>query len=44
MASYWPTSTEPLAAPMNAIPKAVFSRSGGLAPEPTTALRNATEA
>jgi dihydrofolate reductase len=44
MANYWPTSTEPLAAPMNAIPKVVFSRSGSLAYEPTTALRNATEA
>lgn len=44
MVAYWPTSTEPLAAPMNAIPKIVFSRSGRLASEPTTALRNATEA
>ena len=44
MAAYWPTSTEPLAAPMNAIPKIVFSRSGSLALEPTTALRNAAEA
>jgi dihydrofolate reductase len=26
MASYWPTSTEPFAAPMNEIPKVVFSR------------------
>jgi dihydrofolate reductase len=44
MVGYWPTSTEPLAAPMNAIPKVVFSRSGSLAYEPTTALRNATDA
>jgi|HubBroStandDraft_5_1064220.scaffolds.fasta_scaffold309080_1 dihydrofolate reductase len=29
---------------MNAIPKVVFSRSGSLAHEPTTALRNATKA
>lgn len=27
MASYWPTSTEPFAPPMNEIPKAVFSKS-----------------
>jgi dihydrofolate reductase len=27
MAPYWPTSNEPFAAPMNEIPKAVFSRS-----------------
>lgn len=26
MASYWPSSTEPIAAPMNEIPKAVFSK------------------
>lgn len=44
MVSYWPTSTEPLAAPMNTIPKVVFSRSGSFAYEPTTALRNATDA
>ena len=44
MVSYWPTSNERLAAPMNAIPKIVFSRSGSLAYEPTTALRNATDA
>lgn len=29
---YWPTSTDPLAAPMNAIPKIAFSRSGELDP------------
>lgn len=28
MAPYWPTSTLPFAAPMNQIPKAVFSRQG----------------
>jgi len=28
MASFWPTSTLPMAKPMNEIPKAVFSRSG----------------
>jgi dihydrofolate reductase len=44
MLGYWPTSTEPLAAPMNAIPKIVFSRSGSLDHEPTTALRDATRA
>jgi dihydrofolate reductase len=28
MATYWPTSTDPFAPPMNQIPKAVFSRQG----------------
>jgi dihydrofolate reductase len=28
MASYWPTSTEPYAAPMNEIPKVVFTEKG----------------
>jgi dihydrofolate reductase len=28
MASYWPTSTEPFAGPMNNIPKIVFSKKG----------------
>src|SRR5262249_15408122 len=28
MAAYWPTSTEPFAAPMNEIPKVAFSRNG----------------
>lgn len=47
MAAYWPTSFEPLAAPMNEIPKIVFSRKGFI--EPTTAelttnaLRDATK-
>jgi dihydrofolate reductase len=31
---YWPTSTDPLAAPMNTIPKIVFSRSGNLELDP----------
>ena len=31
MASYWPSSTEVFAAPMNEIPKAVFTRSGNAA-------------
>jgi dihydrofolate reductase len=44
MLGYWPTSTEPLAAPMNTIPKIVFSRSGNLEAEPTLALRNAVDA
>jgi dihydrofolate reductase len=44
MVGYWPTSTESLASPMNAIPKIVFSRSGSMAYEPTTALRDATGA
>ncbi|HEX3771013.1 MAG TPA: dihydrofolate reductase family protein [Polyangiaceae bacterium] len=33
MAAYWPTSTEVFAAPMNAIPKIVFSRTGLDAPD-----------
>jgi dihydrofolate reductase len=37
MIGYWPTSTDPLAAPMNTVPKIVFSRSGSLEPAPTTA-------
>lgn len=48
MAAFWPTSTNPLARPMNEIPKAVFSRSGAIsAPslEMTTgALKDATKA
>jgi dihydrofolate reductase len=32
MAAYWPTSSEPFAAPMNEIPKAVLSRSTTSAP------------
>ena len=30
MAAYWPTSTEKIAAPMNEIPKVVFSRKGSV--------------
>ena len=47
MAAYWPSSTEPFAAPMNAIPKVVFSRTGVLPPigtGTTTAFRDATNA
>jgi dihydrofolate reductase len=44
MVSFWPTSSDPLAAPMNEIPKIAFSRSGELTLETTTALRNATDA
>jgi dihydrofolate reductase len=46
MSSYWPHSTEVFAAPMNEIPKAVFTRRGNVgvakAEETTTALKNAT--
>ena len=45
MASFWPTSTEVFAAPMNAIPKIVFTRNPARAPdagETTTALAGAT--
>jgi dihydrofolate reductase len=38
MVRYWPTSNDPLAAPMNAVPKIVFSRSGSLALEPAAAV------
>jgi len=45
MAAYWPTSTDPLAGPMNEIPKVVFSRSGGLlaldSNQTTAALKDA---
>jgi dihydrofolate reductase len=34
---YWPTSTDPIAAPMNAIPKIAFSRSGKLDLDPDAA-------
>jgi dihydrofolate reductase len=40
MASYWPHSNEPYAAPMNEIPKVVFSKS----PSVTTAARATTQA
>jgi dihydrofolate reductase len=45
MAAFWPTSTESLAAPMNAIPKVVFSRKGRVAlnrSETTMALVDAS--
>jgi dihydrofolate reductase len=45
MAAFWPTSTEPFAAPMNAIPKVVFSRKRGIdldRKETTTALADAS--
>lgn len=32
MADYWPSADGPFARPMNAIPKAVFSRSGAITP------------
>jgi len=46
MASYWPYSTEPFAAPMNNIPKVVFSKKGALESVndllTTTALKDAS--
>jgi dihydrofolate reductase len=47
MAAFWPTSTDPLAAPMNDIPKAVFTRRPSLdlaAGRTTTALRDSIRA
>jgi dihydrofolate reductase len=47
MVGYWPTSTEPLAAPMNDVPKVVFTRQRSLdlaAGQPTTALSDANRA
>jgi dihydrofolate reductase len=47
MAAHWPSSTEPYAAPMNEIPKIVFSRKGRVTPSsgPTTqALKDASHA
>lgn len=41
MAAFWPTSTEPFAAPMNEIPKVVFSRGGAAAAGTTQALVDA---
>jgi dihydrofolate reductase len=41
MIAWWPTATDEFAAPMNEIPKAVFSRSGDLGTS-TQALRDAT--
>lgn len=45
MAAYWPTSSDPFAAPMNEIPKVVFTRRGLGGPDPaatTGALKDAT--
>jgi hypothetical protein len=46
MVNYWPTSHEPIAAPMNAIPKMVFSRKGlgGQADATTRSLQDASHA
>lgn len=47
MVAYWPKSTDPLAAPMNEIPKIVFSKRGIVDPhsaQPTRALADATRA
>ncbi len=43
MAPYWPTATGPFAAPMNEIPKGVFSKSGykGINVKPGTELSSA---
>lgn len=45
MAAYWPYSSEPFAAPMNEIPKVVFSKKGFVSPDDTeqttTALKDA---
>ncbi len=44
MASYWPTATGPFAAPMNEIPKALFTKKGFKGIDPghtTTAVENA---
>jgi len=44
MATYWPYSKEPFAAPMNEIPKAVFTRKGlGENKETTRAFKDAGE-
>jgi dihydrofolate reductase len=48
MVAYWPTSTHPIARPMNEIPKAIFSRSGKISPpsldKTTGALKDAEKA
>jgi len=41
MESYWPFSTEPLAAPMNEIPKVVFTKKGFLEPASEELTTNA---
>jgi dihydrofolate reductase len=42
MASYWPTATGPFAAPMNEIPKAVFTKKGFAGIQPGTDQSPAT--
>jgi len=44
LASYWPTATGPFAAPMNAIPKALFTKKGfkGIDPVPAAKQSPAT--
>jgi dihydrofolate reductase len=46
MAPYWPTATGPFAAPMNTIPKALFTKKGfkGLAPVHTTTAEQSAAA
>jgi dihydrofolate reductase len=44
MKAWWPYSKDPLAAPMNAIPKAYFSRGGGDDASPAQALEDVTRA
>jgi len=41
MASYWPTSSEPFAAPMNEIPKVVFTKKGIVEPTSEELTTNA---
>jgi dihydrofolate reductase len=41
MASYWPASNEPFAAPMNEIPKVVFTRKGFIEPTSDELTTNA---
>ena len=43
MASWWPYSTEPFAAPMNAVPKAVYTSSGVLHASPAGHTTHAVE-
>jgi dihydrofolate reductase len=46
MAPYWPTATGPFAAPMNDIPKALFTKKGfkGIDPVPTTTAEQSRSA
>ncbi|WP_119301670.1 dihydrofolate reductase family protein [Dongia deserti] len=44
MAAYWPSSTDPIAAPMNEIPKVVFTRRGLEQASTTQALKDAPRA